>query len=291
MEGLSDAQVADAVRSRIDWKYARALELTDPGFDRSVLTEFRSRLLAGSAETLLLDTLLDRLQDQGLLKARGRARTDGTHVLAVVRVLSRLVLCGETLRAARNALADADPMWLLAHITPEWFARYSRRVDEYRLPKGKVERTVLAATIGTDGQRLLTALYDPTAPSALRQLPTVQVLRAVWVQQFHALAAEGAVRWREPADQPAGALLIVSPYDTDARLNAKRDQTWTCYKVHFTEPCDETTPHIITQVATTPATTADALVLEPIQAALAAKDLLPAEHLVGRCASWAKPTP
>ena len=118
------------MRSRIDWKYALALELTDPGFDSSVLTEFRSRLLAGSAETLLLDTLLDRVQDQGLLKARGRARTDGTHVLAAVRVLSRLVLCGETLRAARNALADADPTWLLAQITPEWFARYSRRIDE-----------------------------------------------------------------------------------------------------------------------------------------------------------------
>ena len=103
---------------------------------------------------------------------------------------------------------------------------------------------------------------------------------AVWVQQFHAPDEAGVVNWREPADQPAGAQLIVSPYDTDARLSAKRDQAWTGYKVHFTEPCDEPTPHISTQVATTPATTADALVLEPIPAALTAKDLLPTEHLV-----------
>ena len=280
MEGLSDAQAADAVRARIDWKYALALPLTDPGFDSSVLAEFRTRLLAGEAEALLLDSVLECLQDKGLLKARGRARTDGTHVLAAVRVLSRLVLSGETLRAALNALADADPAWLLEQITPEWFTRYSRRVDEYRLPKGKAERAALAATMGADGQRLLTALYAPTAPLALRQLPAVGVLRAVWVQQFHAPDTAGVVRWREPVDQPPGARLIVSPYDAEARLSTKRDQTWTGYKVHVTETCDETTPHVITHVETTPATTADAVVLAPIHTALAAKDLLPAEHLV-----------
>jgi IS5 family transposase len=49
-EGLSDRQAADAVRSRIDWKSALSLELSDPGFDRTVLSEFRTRLAAGQAE-------------------------------------------------------------------------------------------------------------------------------------------------------------------------------------------------------------------------------------------------
>lgn len=280
MEGLSDAQAADAVRSRIDWKYALALPLTDPGFDSSVLTEFRTRLLAGEAEALLLDSVLACLQDKGLLKARGRARTDSTHVVAAVRGLSRLVLCGETLRAALNVLADADPAWLLDQITPAWFDRYSRRVEEYRLPRSKEERAAVAATMGTDGQHLLTALYAASAPPALRRLPAVQVLRAVWVQQFHAPDEAGVTRWRESADQPAGAQLIVSPYDAEARLSTKRNQAWTGYKVHVTETCDEATPHVITHVETTPATTADAVVLAPIHTALAAKELLPAEHLV-----------
>ena len=43
-KGLSDGAAADAVRSRIDWKYALGLELTDPGFDASVSTEFRPLL-------------------------------------------------------------------------------------------------------------------------------------------------------------------------------------------------------------------------------------------------------
>jgi transposase len=71
VEGLADRQAADAVRSRIDWKYALGLELTDPGFDYSVLSEFRTRLIAGGVEHLLLETMLTYLQERGLLKARG----------------------------------------------------------------------------------------------------------------------------------------------------------------------------------------------------------------------------
>jgi transposase len=108
-EGLSDRQAADAVRGRIDWKYALALELTHPGFDHTVLSEFRSRLVEGQAERLLLDAVLTRCQELGLLKKRGRQRTDSTHVLAAVRVLNRLERVGETLRAALNALAVVAP--------------------------------------------------------------------------------------------------------------------------------------------------------------------------------------
>lgn len=93
-EGLSDRQAADAVRGRIDWKYLLCLDLTDPGFDHTVLSEFRTRLVTGSAEQLLLDTLLTQFRDLGLLKARGRQRTDSTHVLAAVRVLNRLERVG-----------------------------------------------------------------------------------------------------------------------------------------------------------------------------------------------------
>ena len=113
-ENLADRQAAEAVRARIDWKYLLSLELTDPGFDFSVLSEFRDRLLAGSAEELLLDKLLERCRALGLLKARGQQRTDSTHVLAAIRVMNRLELVAETLRAALNTLATVAPVWLQA---------------------------------------------------------------------------------------------------------------------------------------------------------------------------------
>ena len=102
LEGLSDRQAADAVRGRIDWKYALGLSLTDPGFDHTVLSEFRSRLVEGGAERLLLDILLQRLRDRGLVKTKGRQRTDSTHVLAAVRGLNRLERVGETARSAES---------------------------------------------------------------------------------------------------------------------------------------------------------------------------------------------
>src|SRR5215510_11646533 len=91
-ENLSDRQAAEAVRARIDWKYLLGLELMDPGFDFTVLSEFRDRLLAGDAAERLLEPLLERCRARGLLKARGQQRTDSTHVLAAIRVLHRLEL-------------------------------------------------------------------------------------------------------------------------------------------------------------------------------------------------------
>src|SRR5215212_9919755 len=140
LEHLSDRQAADAVRARIDWKYALGLELTDPGFHFSVLAEFRARLVAGGAEPLLLDTMLEHFKARGLVKARGKQRTDSTHVLAAVRDLSFLELVTETLRAALDDLAAVAPDWLRGVAKPVWFERYGRRVEDYRLPKSREER-------------------------------------------------------------------------------------------------------------------------------------------------------
>src|SRR5712692_7437017 len=84
-EGLTDRQAANAVRERSDWKYALGLELSDPGFDFSLLSEFRTRLVQGQAENLLLEALLQECEQHGWLKAGGRQRTDSTHVVAAIR--------------------------------------------------------------------------------------------------------------------------------------------------------------------------------------------------------------
>ena len=95
-ENLTDRQAADAVRGRLDWKYCLGLALEDEGFDFSVLSEFRARLVAGSLDRAVLDLLLDRLKALGLVKPGGRQRTDSTHVLAAIRGLNRLELAGES---------------------------------------------------------------------------------------------------------------------------------------------------------------------------------------------------
>jgi transposase len=278
-EVLSDRQAAEAVRARLDWKYLLGLPVEDPGFDASVLCEFRARLLEGGAEQRLLDVLLERFREHGLVKARGRQRTDSTHVLSAVRALNRLQCVGETLRHALNSLAVAAPDWLQPRIRPEWLERYAHQLDEYRLPKKEAERVALAVLIGVDGFELLEAVYAPEAPDWLRELPAVETLRRVWLQQYDA-AETGPVRWRSSADLPPAHLLINSPYDPEARYGAKRDLTWVGYKTHLTETCDPDQPELVTHVETTPATTHDGQVVEAIHADLAQKDLLPSEHIV-----------
>jgi transposase len=278
-EMLSDRQAAEAVRARLDWKYLLGLPVEDAGFDASVLCEFRARLLAGGAEQRLLDVLLERFREHGLVKARGRQRTDSTHVLSAVRALNRLQCVGETMRHALNSLAVVAPDWLQPRIRPEWLERYDHQVDDYRLPKKEAERAALAALIGADGFELLEAIYAPEAPGWLREMPAVETLRRVWLQQYYPPSG-GPVRWRSSADSPPAHLLINSPYDPQARYGGKRDLRWVGYKAHLTETCDPDEPQVVTHVETTLATTHDGQVVDAIHADLAHKELLPSEHIV-----------
>jgi transposase len=282
VEDLSDREAADAVRGRIDWKYALGLALTDPGFDHTVLSEFRLRLVAGGAERLLLDALLERLREQGLVRARGRQRTDSTHVLAAVRTLNRLERVGETLRATLNQLAEVAPEWLKAVAPPAWYERYGRRVENYRLPKSEAARLALAAEIGADGQHLLAAIDGAMEWPGLAQLPAVAVLRQVWAAQY--LEEAGGLRWRSAAEMPPAAAQVCSPYDPEARYSTKGEAAWVGYKVQLTETCDPPCegPHVITNVETTPATTPDDNMVAVVHRSLEQRGLLPSEHLVDK---------
>lgn len=277
-ENLPDRQAADAVRSRIDWKYLLGLELTDPGFDYSVLCEFRQRLLQSEVSEILLDRLLHLLKAQGILKSGGRQRTDSTHVLAAIRDLSRLEFVGTTLLHALNTLAVVVPEWLRRTVAPEWAQRYERKWEDYRLPKTEAERLALGEAVGRDGLWLLTTIYGPDAPAWVRQIPAVELLRRIWVQNFY--QEEGVLQWRHAQNIPPAAQAICSPFDAEARYSIKRQTEWTGYKVHLSETCDADAPSLITQVITTPATTQDNEIVPALHQALAAKALLPREHLL-----------
>jgi transposase len=278
MEGLSDRQAAEAVRARIDWKYALSLKMDDSGFDYSVLSEFRTRLLDGGTEQNLLDTMLNTFQEHDLLEKRGKQRTDSTHVAAAIRTLNRLENLGETLRAALNSIASAAPDWLIQVAEPEWYDRYGKRIEESRLPKGKDKRREYAEIIGVDGMILLEEIYSNTTPEMLRQLPALETLRQTWVHQYY--MKEGQLCLREAKDLPPASLRSDSPYDPEAHYATKRDVHWTGYKVHVTESCDADVPHLITHVETTPGPKADVDMTEPIHEALADKEKLPGEHFV-----------
>jgi transposase len=313
VENLTDRQAADAGRDKISWKYALGLDLDDEGFDASVLSEFRTRVVEHGLEQRVLDLLLDALKTEGLVGAGGKARTDSTHVISAVRDLNRLELAGESVRACVEALAVVAPGWLPAVIdVADWGRRYGARVDTWRLPTSKTKRAELVAAYGSDAVVLLRAVHTDTARPWLGELPAVEVLRRVLVQNYVIsidAAGREVIRAREAEQDglPPARVRLSSPYDLDARWAGKGDDLyWNGYKVHVTETCgtpdpapgggdpdtgspgtgspdtssDGERPNLIVGVATTDATVPDARMTEKIHAALAARDLLPAEHFV-----------
>ncbi len=308
-ENLTDRQAAEAVRTRIDWKYALGLDLADPGFDHSVLSEFRARVAAGGLDQVVLDTLLARLAADGLVGAGGKMRTDSTHVTSAVRDLNRLELAGEPVRACLEQLVVAAPQVVAKLLDHSWGKRYAARVDTWRMPASEAKQAELALAYGRDGYTLLKAVYAAAASDPdlafLARLHQAGVLRVVLVQNYLTATGEQGrevIKRREAEAEglPPGRSRITSPYDTDARWGVKRDTFWNGYKVHVTETCDTNDdssssssdsdgegdgeaappPHLIVKVETTDATVPDSQMTEPIHAHLDQRGILPGEHLV-----------
>jgi hypothetical protein len=315
-ENLTDRLAAEAVRTRIDWQYLLGLALDDPGFDHTVLAEFRAKVAGAGLEQVVLDALLARLAADGLVKAGGKQRTDSTHVVAAVAALNRLELAGESVRAALEALAAAHPDWLEQRICVSDFARrYGTPMTSWRPPASKAKQDELAVAYARDGYALLEAVYDSSSPAWLREIPAIGVLRRVLVQNYTRVISEDGRevikrREKEPEGDglPPGHMRIASPYDTDARWGVKREEFWLGYKLHVTETCDDAPPcdcrpdpaaqqpatgggqdhdqgcaqlvfpNLITHVATTDATVTDNQMTGAIDDDLAGKDLPPGRH-------------
>jgi transposase len=290
-ENLTDRQAAEQVRGRVDWKYCLGLELEDEGFDASVLAGYRERLVDGGVERVIFDRLLDLLKERGLLRAGGRQRTDSTHVLGRIRELNALELAGETVRAALEALAAAAPDWLATVIDSSWQRIYGQRIGSWRLPDSQAARGELAVQYGRDGYWLLERVTAPGAPGWLKDLPAVQVLRRVWIQQYYR-DGEKVIRREERAHGlPPGRDRLASPYDLQARYSEKHGMSWTGYKAHVTETVSDPAaddpvtgrpalPNLVTDVQTTHAAVADAAMTGPGHDSLQASGLAPAEHAV-----------
>ncbi|MGH3802961.1 MAG: IS1182 family transposase [Pseudonocardiaceae bacterium] len=292
-ENLTDRQAAEAVRDRLSWAYALGLGLEDTGFDFTVLSQFRTRVVEHALEEKVLDLLLARLKEQGLVRAGGKQRTDSTHIVSAVRDLNRLELAGESVRAAVEALTVAAPHWVAGVLdVPGWSRRYDTRIDTWRMPSSATKRDQLALTYARDGFALLSTVYDPHSEPWLRELPAVQILRTVLLQNYTRTTTRGGhevvarrAKAKEGGDGlPPGHLRIASPYDIDTRWSAKRDTFWNGFKLHVSESCtdapekERTAPNLITNVATTTSTVPDTKALDGIHQQLQRRGLPPSEH-------------
>lgn len=225
-------------------------------FTNEQFSEFRSRLVDGERSHVLFDAMLECFNEAGLLKGRGRQRTDSTHILSAARVLGRLGVVCESIRLALNAIANTDPEWLRGYAPAkhsEWRQRYGLRFDESHTPKSESARQTLCESIGAHGVDLLTAYASRQQTT---RIPAVEILRQVWIQQNSVTqndSEELRVIWRAIEDMPPVITMIKSPHDVDARYAVKGETRWIGYKAHFTETCADDSPHVVTNITTTAA--------------------------------------
>jgi transposase len=275
IEKLPDRQAAEALRMRLDWKYALHLPLEYEGFHYSVLSEFRDRLVRGQAEGRVFEKLVTQIRTLGLIKERGKQRSDSIAMLTKVRWLSRLEVTVETLRLAVGALVNNDREWSQEVLPPSWEDKYGERFVQQRYTEKEWKE--YEANIGNDGQWLLKRLVDGGAPADLQELSEVKLLRTVWAQQFREQAGQMVFEELKTYD---GRAQIVTPHDPQAQYSRKRRSEWIGSKVQVTDTDDEGYPHIITDIVSTDSNLTDYEALPDIQKRLVQRQCPPADQYV-----------
>ncbi|MGA9223443.1 MAG: transposase, partial [Pseudomonas graminis] len=275
LEDLSDRQTVYGLRFRFDWKYALHLPPSYRGFDHTVLSEFRQRLLLHKAEARVFNAIFAQLKQLGFYKHKGIQRTDSLAIYTHCRLLTRIELCVETMRVVIKELLHRDPAWTRAMLPLEWEERYARRCKSERL--SEEERQTLAVVVGDDGQWLLDRLYQEDA-AHLTELRAVETLRDVW-KVHYTLNPDGHMRWTTGGER-GEAQAIETPHEPDARWSTKRSNDWVGYKLQLTETDDDDHPHLITDIAITPAPASDMSAIAEIRERQAQQQTLPSERFV-----------
>ena len=274
MEKLPDRMAARALKVRMDWKYALHLPLNYEGFHFTNLSHFRQRLIENEAKYLVFDKLLQTLIDLGLVRQKGKVRTDSSHVLGAIANLSRLELVLETERVVLNVLQKEDQEWYNEQIPAAFQEEYGTKRSDYQLSENEVKRTLQQA--GADGWWLLQRLKQ--APKTLQALEKVQTMQEIWEQQFETDENEQYVGPRKKLESSG---LIQSPHDPEAHYKVKRTTKWRGYKIQVTETAeDKGDPNFILDIKATDAQLADYSVLLEIQNRLLRRGIFPKKQYV-----------
>ena len=193
MEMLSDKQVAEAFKMRVDWKYALHLPLDANGLKEPELCEFRQWLLANLTQKHTLQILLQRIAEMTEAIQKPRLSIPGTDVIAQICLQNRLSIVWCRINEVLRVLAIQNPAWLGTIYQPHWYQRYGKSAQAIYLNTRNLEQTEIAQAIGNDGAYLLKAI-STTNNADLQNLPEISALRQVWEGEF--ILTDEAVVWR-----------------------------------------------------------------------------------------------
>ena len=179
-EYLTDRQMAQATRTRLDMKYALHFPLNFPGIEPSTLCEFRRHVLADATAVKMLGEIYQHLSRYAHLE---KNLPDPRRMMAEICLPSRAETILECMCIALEAIAARNPFWLKTHTLPHWYRRYHAKNGFQKIPADPKEIGLLVESVGNDGRFLLKMMDDSNA-TALMDLPEIQHLRFEWKRQF-----------------------------------------------------------------------------------------------------------
>jgi hypothetical protein len=194
VEGLPDRRAVEAIRIRLDWKYALHRPLVYPDLEHLALCRFRQDILSDPTAREVFQQVLDRLARADLLRGADISRSRVSDVVSAVCAISRLDQLVEAMHVVLEVLAAIEPGWLLGNSLPHWYERYNRILARHVLPHSPDEQVSLALAIGRDAHHLLETLASGAGD--LAQLPEARALRQIWHQQFGQAGTQ--IEWRLP---------------------------------------------------------------------------------------------
>jgi hypothetical protein len=179
-ESLTDRQMSQATRTRLDMKYALHLPLNYPGIDPEALCEFRQHVLASPAA---IDLLEEMVRSMSSYRKQRADELNAEDIVASICLPSRAENILECMDIAIEAVAALDPDWLKTHTLPHWYRRYHLKLGYRKLPFDPTDMESLIESVGHDGWHLLRAIGSSNA-SRLAQLPEIGKLQREWQRQF-----------------------------------------------------------------------------------------------------------
>lgn len=255
LQRLPDRQAAQAMQYDTRWRLALQLKEGQCACDPSLLSIFRSRLLAGEKERLAFDTVLKLLVDEGWVPKRSKQRIDSTHVCGLLARMGRLERARETIRLALIAVERAGE--LPEHWAAMWETYVESEIDP-RISADKIKVKLLRA--GEDMATIL--VWAEGLGEGWTQFGAIRVLQRVFEENY--LTDENDQKQLRRA-QPAGA--VHNPHEPEAQWSSKsttKDKQWVGYKAQVAETVEdeprkrgEPTRNFITAVLTQEAIASD----------------------------------
>ncbi len=194
-EILPDSHASDAVRRRIDWKYALFLPLTHPGISKQNLSQFRQKLISSSTALEEYSFFLSKMAEFEFFSPLTGQLPDAKTFLSIICQINRVFILRKAMKTALGLIVSLEPDWLVGQLSPHWFERYRSGYPEFNQPPNAINISSTGEKIGDDIYSLLVSVKQLNSLKINSSLE-IKKLNYLFQQQFYFM--DEIIYWRLP---------------------------------------------------------------------------------------------